>query len=78
MAARKNRSVTLAEVRRWPPTVDVAQAAEALGVSRAGAYNALSEGRFPVATITVGHKIRVLTHSLISVLEGTDQQAISA
>jgi hypothetical protein len=63
-------SLTLAQVRRWPPTVNVSDAARALGVSRSGLYVAIGEGTCPVETITVGRRVKVLTHSLIAVLEG--------
>ncbi len=71
----RGKSLTLADVRRWPPAVNVEQAALALGVSRASLYQAIAEDRCPVATITVGHRRKILTHSLISVLEGGDQAA---
>jgi len=65
---------TLAEVRRWPPTVNVADAARALGVSRGSLYAALARGERPVQMIMVGHRIKVLTASLIEVLEGRNSQ----
>ncbi len=71
-------TVTLAEVRTWPPTVNVGRAAEALGVSRAALYSALSRGERPVAVITVGHRLRVLTHSLVETLEGRGDHAEGA
>ena len=71
---------TLAQIRRdWPPTVDVTRAALALGVGRATLYDALARGERPVQVIKVGSRLRVLTHSLISVLEGgSGNQAASA
>lgn len=63
--------VTLSQIRRWGPTCDVSQAAEALGVSRASAYSAISTGQFPVAVIRVNRRMRVLTADLIRVLEGS-------
>jgi hypothetical protein len=76
MAAREN--ITVAQVRRWPPTVDVSKAAPALGISRATAYAAIASGQFPVKTIRVSSRLRVLTADLVSVLEGTGHQAASA
>jgi hypothetical protein len=64
------RRPSLAQIRKWPPTVNVETAAEALGASRSGLYLAITEGTCPVQTIMVGHRIKVLTHSLIEVLEG--------
>jgi predicted DNA-binding transcriptional regulator AlpA len=60
----------LREVRSWPAAVDVADAARALGISRASAYQSISEGNFPVAVIKVNRRLRVITASLIEVLEG--------
>ena len=74
----RGKSLTLADVRRWPPAVNVEQAALALGVSRASLYQAIAEDRCPVATITVGHRRKVLTHSLLEVLEGGADRAASA
>lgn len=62
--------VTLDEVRGWEPAVDVNRAALAFGVSRASAYQAISDGTFPAKTIKVGHRLRVLTASIVEVLEG--------
>jgi predicted DNA-binding transcriptional regulator AlpA len=69
MPSQQARGLTLAAVRRWPPTVDVSQAARALGISRASAYAAIANGDFPVATIRVSRRLRVLTSSLVRVLE---------
>jgi predicted DNA-binding transcriptional regulator AlpA len=60
---------TLAELRNGPPTLDVATAAAALGCSRSGAYEHIRLGTFPVRTITAGGRIRVLTASLLRILE---------
>ena len=70
-------ALTLAQIRRWPPTVPVEDAARALGTSRSTAYEAISSGTFPVQTIRVSRRIRVLTADLLRVLEGS-QAAKSA
>jgi hypothetical protein len=70
--AASRPGLTLAQVRRWPPTVDVTEAARALGISRSSAYTAIASGDFPVATIRVSRRLRVLTASLIRVLEDGD------
>jgi hypothetical protein len=49
--------------------VNVGQAATALGVSRSSLYAALARGERPVQVITVGRRMRVLTASLVNVLE---------
>jgi hypothetical protein len=66
---------TLREIRKWPPTVAVETSAPPLGISRSGAYEAIRTGKFPVKTIRVGHRIRVLTADLIRVLEGDGDAA---
>ena len=63
------RGATLREVRGWPAAVDVEDAARALGISRSSAYEAIANDEFPAATIRVNRRLRVLTHSLISVLK---------
>jgi hypothetical protein len=71
MRSQEPRGLTLAAVRKWPPTCDVGQAARALGISRSSAYSAIASGEFPVATIKVNRRMRVLTADLIKVLEGS-------
>lgn len=62
-------SYTLEQIRTWPATCSVEQAAHALGVSRPHAYNEIRAGRFPVRVITVGGKRRVVTADILSLLE---------
>lgn len=62
---------TLDEVRRWPSTIDVGATAQALGVSRSHAYEAIRQGILPVRTIRVGGRIRVITASLVALLADT-------
>lgn len=64
---------TIEEIRRWPATVSVVQAAKALGVSPAHAYDSIKTGEFPARSLTVGRRLRVITSSILAVLE--DQQA---
>ena len=66
---------TLAQVRRWPPTVPPAQAAPALGVSRRSMYAAIARGDCPVRVITVNRRLHVVTATLVAVLEGRDPPA---
>lgn len=72
------KSMSLAEVRRLGATCDVATAGRALGVSRASAYQSISEGTFPVAVVRVNRRLRVLTADLVRVLEGAGRRAESA
>jgi predicted DNA-binding protein (UPF0251 family) len=60
--------MTLREVRKLPATVDVPTAASALGISRAGLYEAIRTSRSPVKTLTVQRRILVITADLIRVL----------
>lgn len=62
---------TLDQVRAWPATVNVEQAAAALGVSRAYAYEAIKLGTFPARSIKVGNRITVVTGSILKVLDPT-------
>lgn len=60
---------TLPEIKRqWPPTVDVAVAARAFGVSRSHAYELVNRGEFPAKVIKVGSRYRVVTESIIRAL----------
>ena len=63
------KAPTLAQIRKWPATVDVSQAAQALGCSRSTAYAAIADGSFPAKTISVSRRLRVLTASLVRLLE---------
>lgn len=69
----ENTVITLDEIRTWPPAVNAEDGARALGISRAHAYVSIREGSFPAKTIKVGGRIKVLTASLIAVLEGNGQ-----
>lgn len=60
---------TLDEVRAWPATVDVPTAAQALGVSRSHLYALVKCGEAPVRTLAFGTSHRVITASLVRLLE---------
>jgi excisionase family DNA binding protein len=64
------RGLTLDQIRKLPATIDVATAAQALGIGRATLYEAIRTGQSPVKTLGVQRRIRVLTADLIRVLEG--------
>lgn len=64
---------SLDEVRSWPATVDLTTAASALGVSRAYAYELTKRGEFPARVIKVGSRLRVVTSSLLPLLDGGEQ-----
>lgn len=60
---------TLEDVRKWPATVEVTKAASALGCSRSQLYAQIKRGESPVRVLSFGTRIRVVTASLIQLLE---------
>jgi predicted DNA-binding transcriptional regulator AlpA len=61
---------TLDEIRSWPATVNVELAAKAIGVSRAHAYESIRLGTFPARVLRVGSRTKVVTSSILAVLDG--------
>jgi predicted DNA-binding transcriptional regulator AlpA len=62
---------TLDEIRSWPVTVEVRQACRAIGISPSWGYQLIASGAFPCRVIKVGHRMRVITASLLALLEAT-------
>ncbi|MFE5793552.1 helix-turn-helix domain-containing protein [Streptomyces sp. NPDC056503] len=62
-------SATLDEVRQWPATVAVPEAAAVLGVSKSHLYELIKRGEAPVRTLSFGTRHRVITASLVALLE---------
>ena len=60
---------TLEEVRTWPATVDMTRACGAIGVSRAFGYELAARDEFPARVIKVGGRIRVVTASILALLD---------
>lgn len=60
---------TLDEIRQWPATVSVEEAASALGISRAHAYDLIKADSFPAKALPVGRRIRVTTRSILAVID---------
>lgn len=60
---------TLADIRSWPATVGVPDAAKAIGVSKSHLYELIRRGQAPVRTLSFGARHRVVTASLIRLLE---------
>ncbi|MGK3110386.1 AlpA family transcriptional regulator [Streptomyces sp. WAC05858] len=60
---------TLAEIRKWPATVPVPQAALALRCSKSHLYELIKRGEAPVRTIPLGRRHVVITQSLVTLLE---------
>jgi predicted DNA-binding transcriptional regulator AlpA len=63
---------TLAQVRKWPATVSVHDAALALGVSTSAAYDWIKTGEFPCKVLTVRSRTRVITADLVRLLSQTE------
>jgi hypothetical protein len=63
-------AMTMKEIRALPATVDAATAAQILGISRSTVYAALAEHTFAGRTITVRGRKRIITASLIELLDG--------
>jgi excisionase family DNA binding protein len=61
---------TLDEIRAWPATVSVPQAATALGVSKEHLRQLIIRGESPVKLVPLGTRQRVITASLVRLLEG--------
>lgn len=72
---RQPSGPTLAEVRSWPATVSVELAAAAIGVSRAHAYECIKLGTFPARALRVGGRTKIITSSILAVLDGNSDAA---
>ncbi|HEV7979837.1 helix-turn-helix domain-containing protein [Amycolatopsis sp.] len=60
----------MAEIKLWPATVDLTEAAtRALGISRSYAYELARRGEFPARVIRVGRRYRVVTASILALVE---------
>ncbi|MFJ4879353.1 DNA-binding protein [Streptomyces sp. NPDC088745] len=66
---------TLADIRKWPATVNVGQAAQALGCSKSHLHERIKQGNSPVKTIPFGTRHVVITADLVRVLSGEEQGA---
>lgn len=64
---------TLDDIRTWPPTVDVATASSALGISKSYGYELVRRNEFPCRVLKVGTRCRVISAALITVLEGREE-----
>lgn len=60
---------TLDEIRGWPATVSVPQAATALGVSKSYLHELIKRGESPVKCLPFEGRHRVITASLVQLLE---------
>ena len=61
---------TLDEIRAWPATISVPQAATALGISKTYLHELIKCGQSPVKVLPLNRRHRVITASLVRLLEG--------
>lgn len=67
---RSAEAPTLDEIRQtWPPAVDVRAAASALGLSASWLYQLIAEGEAPCRVLRIRGRTKVLTASLVRLLE---------
>ncbi|WP_030409733.1 hypothetical protein [Streptomyces albus] len=66
---------TLAEIRKWPATVSVADAARALGVSKSHLHALIRSDESPVKVLSFRSAYRVVTADLVNVLSGEREAA---
>lgn len=60
---------TLDDIKGWPATVNVPQAALAIGISERHLYELIKRGEAPVKTLPFGRRYVVTTQSLVTLLE---------
>ncbi|MDX3578668.1 DNA-binding protein [Streptomyces sp. FL07-04A] len=60
---------TLDEIRGWPATVGVPEAARAMGVSKSQLYELIKRDKAPVKVLSFGTRHRVVTASIVRLLE---------
>lgn len=68
-------AITLDDIRSWPPTVDIPTASKPLGISRSYGFELAKRGEFPCRVITVGNRLRVVTASLLALLDDDEREA---
>ncbi|MFD5673684.1 DNA-binding protein [Streptomyces sp. NPDC127040] len=66
---------TLADIRKWPATISIPQAATALGCSKSYLHDAIKRNESPVKTIPFGSRRVVITADLVRLLSGEDREA---
>lgn len=58
----------------WSGTSSVADASKAFGLSRAKGYDLVRQGQFPCRVLQIGRGTRVVTASLLRVLESGEPE----
>lgn len=74
-AQRGTKPPTLADIRKWPATVGVTEAAPALGVSPSHLRALVARGEAPVQVLRMGRRYCVITASLVRLLSGETEAA---
>jgi hypothetical protein len=69
---KRMSDLTVADLRKLPPTIDLMTAARALGIGRTKAYQLARRGEFPCRIIRIGDLYRVATADLIRLLGSAD------
>ncbi|GAA4559488.1 DNA-binding protein [Pseudonocardia xishanensis] len=64
---------SLDEIREWGPTCGIPEAAKPLGISRSYAFELARLDTFPCRVLKVGRRYRVVTSSLVALLESGQQ-----
>lgn len=67
----KAQPPTLDEIRGWPAAVGVPEAAKAIGISKSHMYDLIKRNEAPVTILSFGARHRVVTASLVRLLEAT-------
>jgi predicted DNA-binding transcriptional regulator AlpA len=62
----------------WGGTGSVEEASKAFGFSRAKGYDLVRQGKFPCRVLRIGRSTRVVTSSLLRVLESGEPEYSSA
>ncbi|MDX3753993.1 DNA-binding protein [Streptomyces sp. AK02-04a] len=77
LASKTQAQPTLAEVRQWPATCSVRQAARAIGCSPTHLANLIRRGESPIKCVPLGSSRRqlVITADLVRLLSGEDRGA---
>ncbi|WDT90781.1 DNA-binding protein [Streptomyces sp. SCSIO-PteL053] len=60
---------TLDDIRTWPATISVPEAATAIGISKSHLHALIKRGDSPVRTLSFGARHRVITADLVRLLE---------
>lgn len=64
----RRKTCSYDEIRQWPASVPLWQAAQAFGLGRTAAYELALAGTFPARLVKVGRRYRVATEDILAVL----------